>query len=339
MTLRLFSCACPKPGTRIADGNGLMRVLLVLALMLVALHADANTQMERCDWPAYKNPCKVPGGVYRALAPKGPGPHKTIIYLYGSTGHSKTVTDAAFFQQIVDRFGYALIVPGALDINYRGGSRDTGWTLRNGVQKTRDEIKFLKNVMKDASHRFALDTDNVLFLGQSRGGFLIWEIACHNPELGSAFAVHAGGYLGKLPSRCKRPVKFLQTHGVSDKVVAYNGMEDVSGTVDMPPVPQALKMMERTNGCAPGSDKPTGKAPNFARYTWTGCKPGGALELMLHNGGHDYPANWFQVAIDWFEDVNAGPDLLPLADPSKQGQTIRFTRPQTNSRFKKAPKP
>ncbi|MEM7176238.1 MAG: hypothetical protein AAF503_00920 [Pseudomonadota bacterium] len=322
-----------------------MRFLLLVALMLVALPAQAERAKERCGWPAYKEPCRVAGGIYRALAPKGPGPHKTVLYLYGSTGHSKEITDASFFQQIVDRFGYALVVPAALDINYRGGTTGSGWTLRNGVQKTRNEIKFLKTVMADATTRFGLDTDNVLIMGQSRGGFLIWEIACHNPELGSAFAVHAGGYLGKLPDRCKQPVKFLQTHGVQDEVVRFDGMDDVSGRVDMRPIPDALKMLERTNGCHRGPLEPTGRLKSYLRYSWSGCKYGGALELLTHKGGHYYPRDWFKVAIDWFEDVNAGPNVLPLADPSKRGKTIKFAKPKvnsgstpkSNSRFKKVP--
>ena len=309
--------------------------------------APAQDDTQRCDWPAFEQPCQVPGGVYRALAPRGPGPHKTILYLYGSTGHSREVTSARFFQQITERFGYALIVPGALDINYRGGLRDTGWTLRNGKQKTRDEITFLKNVIDDATYRFGIDTENMLIMGQSRGGFLIWEIACHNPEIGSAYAVHAGGYLGRLPSECQQPVKFLHTHGTRDTIVEYGGMENVSGNVDMRPIPEALRMLERTNNCDERSLGPTGELPNFARYTYSNCAQGSALELMIHQGGHDYPRNWIQVAIDWFEDVNSGPELLPTANPANQGQSIRFKSvgvgnrtgtTGTNSRFKSVPK-
>ncbi|MEM1276114.1 MAG: hypothetical protein AAGH74_06300 [Pseudomonadota bacterium] len=320
-------------------------ILSLWALLLLSTgSAQAQSDTQRCDWPAFEQPCQVAGGVYRALAPSGPGPHKTILYLYGSTGHSREVTSARFFQQITERFGYALIVPGALDIKYRGGITDTGWTLRNGRQKTRNEIAFLKTVIDDATYRFSIDTENLLVMGQSRGGFLIWEIACHNPEIGSAYAVHAGGYLGKLPARCKQPVKFLHTHGTRDQVVTYNGMENVSGNVDMPPIPAAMKMLERTNGCDPQSSEPTGQLPNFARYTYSGCAYGAALELMIHRGGHDYPANWIKTAIDWFEDVNAGPERLPTANPANRGKSITFKGVNsnrstgTNSRFKSVPK-
>ncbi|MEM9045979.1 MAG: hypothetical protein AAGC81_14915 [Pseudomonadota bacterium] len=325
-----------------------MRYLLLClfsALLLPASSTQSQDDTQRCDWPAFEKPCTVNGGVYRALAPRGPGPHRTILYLYGSTGHSREVTSARFFQQIVDRYGYALIVPGALDIQYRGGLKDTGWTLRNGKQKTRNEIAFLKNVIDDASHRFGVDTENMLVMGQSRGGFLIWELACHNPEIGSAYAVHAGGYLGRLPSRCQKPVKFLHTHGRLDGVVKYNGMEDVSGNVDMRPIPDALKMLERTNGCDERSLQPTGRLPNFDQYSYSNCAQGSALDLLIHAGGHDYPANWIKVAIDWFEDVNSGPELLPTANPENQGKSIKFKgvssrtdSTSTSSRFKSVPK-
>lgn len=292
---------------------------------------------EACDWPAFERPCLVEGGVYRALAPLAPGPHRTVVYLYGSTGHSRRITEASFFQQIVDRFGYALIVPGAKDILYRGGKPGTGWSLRNGRQKPRDDIAFIRNVLRDAEERFAIDRDNVLFMGQSHGGFLIWEIACHDPELGSAFAVHAGGYAGRMPERCKRPVRFLHTHGTRDKVVPYGGVPNVAGNADMASIDATLAVLERTNGCDPRAGQPMTAGPrNFARYSWSRCDRDGALELMLHRGGHNFPPNWFEVVIDWFERVNAGPSALPLADPGQRGKSIRFQKPGT-SRFKSVP--
>lgn len=315
--------------------GGLCAAVAILCLFTMGLPAHA-VDKERCDWPAFEKPCAVSGGVYRALAPKGRGPHKTVVYMYGSTGNSRDVTDARFFQQVVDRFGYALVVPAARDINYRGGVRSTGWSLRNARQKPRDEIAFLRNVLRDAEDRFGIDRDNILFMGQSHGGFMIWEIACHNPELGSAFAVHAGGYLGKLPQRCKRPVRFLHTHGERDKVVRFGGMKNVSGNVDMRPLREALAMLERTNGCDPYLPEPTGKTRSFTRFAWSGCSRESALELLMHKGGHNYPSEWFNVVIDWFEDVNSGPGQLPLATPKNQGKSIRF-RSTGKSGFKAAP--
>lgn len=317
-----------------------MRIVCFLAIAVIAALGLAPAQAQnkdRCDWPAFERPCEVPGGIYRAVAPKGAGPHKTVVYLYGSTGHSRDISEGAFFQQIVDRFGYALIVPAAKDINYRGGFRSTGWSLRHG-QRTRNEVQFIKEVLKDAEFRFAIDPENILFMGQSHGGFLIWELACHNPEIGSAFAVHAGGYLGPLPDRCEQPVKFLHTHGTKDRTVRLAGMRNVSGNSDMAPISKALAMLERTNNCDPRSDKPTGRTRSFQRYSWSGCDGDAALELMLHRGGHNFPAEWFKVAIDWFEDVNSGPGSIPLADPSRQGKSIRFKGAGQGGRFKKAKK-
>ncbi|MEL6479178.1 MAG: hypothetical protein AAFR17_17750, partial [Pseudomonadota bacterium] len=124
-----------------------------LAAVMGLAGAEPLSAKERCDWPAFEEPCRVKGGVYRALAPSGPGPHKTVVYLYGSTGLSNDVVEGAFFQQIVDRFGYALVVPAAKDVNYRDGTRGTGWALRH-QRPERDEPAFLRAMLKDAEERF-----------------------------------------------------------------------------------------------------------------------------------------------------------------------------------------
>ncbi|MEL6479776.1 MAG: hypothetical protein AAFR17_20810, partial [Pseudomonadota bacterium] len=176
----------------------------------------------------------------------------------------------------------------------------------------------------DAEPLLGVDRENILFMGQSRGGHLIWELACHNPELGSAWAVHAGGYNGPLPRRCKQPVKFLHAHGTADKIVRFGGMKNVGGGIDMPPLERSLALLRKTNGCDPRGESPTDTTGAFIRYQYSGCARDGALELMLHRGGHNYPRNWFEVAIDWFEAVNSGPGQLPVADPSQRGKSIRF---------------
>ncbi|MEM9046464.1 MAG: hypothetical protein AAGC81_17415 [Pseudomonadota bacterium] len=261
------------------------------------------------------------------------------MYLYGSTGHSRDVTSSQFFQRIVDQFGYALIVPGALDITYRGGLVDTGWTLRNGRQKTRDEVRFLKSVMSDAAQRFNLDTGKVLVMGQSRGGHLVWELACHNPEIGAAFVVHAGSYWGQMPRRCLRPVRFLHTHGLRDEIVGFQGRKDSRGRVQLNSVPNAMEVLRVTNGCQQRGRQPTSQVRNFDRYTYQNCSYGSALELMLHKGGHNYPSNWFQVVVDWFESTELKSTLGPTV--SSGGASPRFqssSSGKSNSRFKSVPK-
>ena len=46
-------------------------------------------------------------------------------------------------------------------------------------------------------------------------------------------------------------------------------------------------------------------ALGLERKRWTGCAPGSSLDLMLHDGGHTMPVDWFRAALDWFEEPPA----------------------------------
>jgi polyhydroxybutyrate depolymerase len=237
-----------------------------------------------------------------------------MVYLYGSGGHTVSVTSHPLFQStIVDR-GYLLIVPAALGMTYSGGIRDSGWSLRNEPRQARDEIAFLRQVLEDAARRFPVDRNRILIAGQSRGGFLTWEIACHAPELGSAFASHAGGYLGDLPRRCQRPVRLLETHGLSDDVVPMTRRARFSGGAALPALDESLGLMSRTNSCAAtGLGAEAADFFRFERRSWGGCLPGSSLDLMLHPGGHAMPWIWFRAILDWFEEPpTAAPENNPV---------------------------
>jgi polyhydroxybutyrate depolymerase len=278
-----------------------MRLLLAALLLLVpALAAAQARPVNPCNFNSTDAPCRLSDGVYRALIPQGPGPHPAVIYLYGSLGLSKQVTDAAFFRREVVRRGYALIVPAALDVTYRGNIEGTGWGRRaRAGEHPRDDLDFLRRVIRDAAVRHSIDRDRVIFAGQSDGAFMIWEIACHAPQMGAAFAVHAGSYGGPLPGRCTRPVRFLQAHGARDRTVPLDGIS-FGPVVAAAPVPEALDVMARTNRCARGPVE-AGRAHGFARQVWEGCAEGASLEYLEHGGGHSWPPRWLRAVLDWFE--------------------------------------
>lgn len=290
-------------------GGRLALALALLAASALAPAGPAGAQaraLNPCNYDSSDAPCRLSDGVYRVLVPEGPGPHPTVVYLYGSLGLSRQVTDAALFRREVLRRGYALIVPAALDVMYVGNERGTGWGRRaraNG--HPRDDLDFLRRVLRDASLRHNIDTGRVLFAGQSDGGFMIWEIACHTPELGAAFAVHAASYGGPLPERCKRPVRFLHTHGTRDDVVPAGGIRFGPVTAAAP-VPEALAMLARTNRCARGPEE-AGRLASFRHEVWEGCAEGASLEYLEHRGGHSWPAGWLTAVLDWFERTGAVP--------------------------------
>jgi len=308
-------------------------LLAVLALMLTALARPGPAQAAACDYTGFEQPCKVAGGIYRVLVPEGEGPFPVLVYLYGSGGHSVTITNHPIFQETIVSRGYMLVVPGALDMVYYGSIRDTGWALRNEPNTgPRDEIGFLRRVLDDVAQRFPIDRTRILIAGQSRGGFLTWEIACHAPELGSGFAVHAAGYLGPLPQRCQRPVRLLHTHGITDPIVPMSSRRVFSGGAPLPALTDSMAVIARTNGCREPQEADHSEFYGFERQSWPGCSRGSGLDLMLHAGGHMMPWIWFRAILDWFEETPAqGIAAKPVT------RTLGGNRPE--GIFKSPPKP
>ncbi|MFQ5566631.1 MAG: alpha/beta hydrolase family esterase, partial [Paracoccaceae bacterium] len=275
------------------------------------LPAPANAG--QCDYTGFDKPCAVQDGVYRALVPEGAGPFPVMVYLYGSGGQSASVTNHPLFDAAVVQRGYALIVPAALDMDYRRDLRLSGWSLRHEPGGRRDEALFISRVIDDVGRRFPIDRDRVLLAGQSRGAFLVWEIACHAPDLAAAFAAHAGGYLGNMPEECERPVRFLDSHGLADAIVPFAGEPVVSGGITMATPERSLDTLARTNRCAEAEPEDAGSRLGLRRKHWSGCAPGASLDLMLHDGGHVMPVDWFRAVLDWFEEPpEAAPEVAPL---------------------------
>lgn len=313
------------------SGRGGARLALAL-LALLALPAPG--QAAKCDYSGFERPCTVADGEYRVLVPEGEGPFPAMVYLYGSGGRSVTIATHPVFEMAVVQRGYALVVPSAREMTYRPGLRDTGWGLRSEPDQVRDEAAFLRAVIDDAARRFGLDRERILLAGQSRGGFLIWEIACHEPGLASAYAVHAGAYLGALPERCEAPVRFLHTHGLADQVVPFAGRRERPRWMRVSPVSESLALLARTSGCArtePGAPEPF---LGFARQGFGACAPGSRLDLMLHEGGHAMPARWFRAVFDWFEEpLPEAPEVAPVLRRIGEGLPGVAAEPGPAARF------
>lgn len=312
--------------------SGLTSLLTCCAIAVSIFLSATDPASANCEIGGREIACETRNGHYRIRKPPGPGPHPTVVYLYGSTGNSaETISSEGFVRAFVDR-GFAVIVPAALDKRYVGGLVDSGWFLRNSrARKKRDDTAFVAEVLADAEVRHRIDRNRVLIAGMSNGGFLTWEIACHNPQLAAAFAPVAAGYLGKMPDRCKRAVRLLHTHGRSDRVVPLDPEEPWrSGGARMTPLGVALDRIGRTGGCT-GRGTPQ-QFREYDRTKWDGCIRSASVEVLVHNGGHTIPLSWYSSVIDWFEQGLPG-----RVQDTQGGGTARFQGAggRDTSRFKR----
>ena len=140
----------------------------------------------------------------------------------------------------------------------------------------------------------------VLLAGFSRGGSMVWDIACQVPDFASAYAPLAGAFWDDLPEGCAAPVKLFHTHGWNDRTVPLEGRSFRDGAVVQGDVWASLKILRETNGCdARQPERNSFDGELWFRH-WTDCRDG-QIQLMLHKGGHGAPAGWANRMLDWFE--------------------------------------
>ena len=274
---------------------------ILAALAAIAVLAMAMPAQAYCERDSGADLCEIENGHYRIALPDAVAPYPTVVYLYGSMGNSGNLIRSRGFVDAFTSRGYAVIVPAGLNKTYVSGI-GSGWFLRNSrVPKERNDTEFVADVLADAELRYAIDRRKVLIAGMSNGGFLAWEIACHAPHLGAAYAPVGAGYMGKMPTQCVKPVRILHTHGRADKIVTVDGSGDrrVSGGARIMLLDKTIENIARSNGCvSPG--KPT-KFLDYDRTSWEGCPDDGSVDLLLHDGGHTIPSSWYGLVVDWFE--------------------------------------
>lgn len=273
----------------------LRRLVLLGAVLLSAGAARA------LDCGGDTRPCRIASGEYHIAVPDGwqGGPAVIFLHGYGGTG-AKVIRNTDLVKRFTGR-GYAVIAPTALP--WRDG-KPADWALRDGwLTYPRNDVRFIRDVLADAVARATLDPDRVLLTGFSRGGSMVWEVACLTPSLVRGYAPIAGGFWLPATGDCAGPVNMLHIHGFADKVVPLEGRRIENpefGSFTQADIWQGLKLWRSENGCPsnPASHEVTS---DFWRKRW-GCDTG-SLELVLHGGGHRLPKGWAGIVLDWFEGL------------------------------------
>ncbi len=275
----------------------IFRYMLISAMFLTAGQALA------LDCGSETEPCKIASGEYHIAVPAGwqGGPAVMYLHGYGSTG-SKIIRNKRFVGRFTER-GYAVIAPTALPWHQ---NKPTDWAVRDGWNTyPRADVRFFRDVMADAAVHAQVDPERVLLSGFSRGGSMVWEVACLAPDFAHAYAPVSGGFWLPATEDCIGPVHMLHTHGFADKLVPLEGRtwhnDEFDVTVSQADIWEGLKLWRRENECPNNAVKHDVKDGNW-RKRWS-CGQG-SLELVLHKRGHTLPKNWTSIVLDWFENLD-----------------------------------
>lgn len=244
------------------------------------------------------DPCQIANGTYHILLPdgaSGPVPAVMILHGYGADGEG-FIRNTGLTSAMLDR-GYAVIAP---DGQLRQSGQGRSWDFHPDRPTTRDETAFLIAVAGDAATRHGVDRDGILLAGFSIGGSMTTYLACQAPYAFAAYAPVAGSFWRPHPGACAGPVRLFHTHGTADGTVPLTGRairpDFVQGNVF-----EAMQIWRQTNSCTtPAADQITPQGI-YTIQRWTDCQPGTDLRFALHDGGHNIPKGWAQMAMDWFE--------------------------------------
>ena len=245
--------------------------------------------------------CEVANGEYRIALPEGVDRPPTLIWLHGWGGSANGVMkNRGMISKLAER-GFALIAPDGRITSKKWKNKN--WAVRDGRPYERDDIEFLREIVAHAVAHHGIDRERILLSGFSRGGSMVWDVACHDPGLARAYAPVAGAFWEPMTERCNAPVDLFHTHGWADRTVPLEGRPLANGTLIQGDVFQSLFILRAANGC--GNRQPD-EAPIDAdtavlQRSWTDCSGGRQIDFMLHPGGHSIPKGWLDRTLDWFE--------------------------------------
>ncbi len=263
-------------------------------LTTIGLLAPGTVSAQQCGQA--ETPCKIPLGTYHVLSPADVKIRGAVVLLHGGGGTGKGLLKTNMAKQAVKN-GFVFVAPNGFHPTARFKNN---WAVRaKNFGHELDDIKFLNSVMNNVSKKFGVDRTRFLLAGFSRGGSMVWDIACHAPKSARAYAASAGAFWDDLPEKCSGPVDLFHTHGWNDRTVPLEGRPLFGGDVAQGDVWQSLKILRASNGCQ-NRQPASSKIENGQWWRhWTDCKSG-QIDLMLHDGAHGTPTNWADVTLKWF---------------------------------------
>lgn len=255
--------------------------------------------------------------------PSHPAP--LLIGLHGYSGSGAQYEAYLHLSEVARERGYLSAFPDGTtnrsDLRFWNATDACCDFDRSGV----DDVGYLAGVIREIQAKLAVDPKRIDVIGHSNGGFMAYAMACTHADTIAAI-VSLAGAMSASPATCvpTAPVAVLQIHGTADDVIAFDG-----GTIQTHQIPG---MSSAATQPYPGAEA---SAADWAAYDgcsskqvldqrldidahledaglpdetsvtrWTGCRPGGAVELWTIKDGVHSPslsASFPQDVIDFFD--------------------------------------
>ena len=221
------------------------------------------------------------------------------------------------------------------NIRYLKFKTDSGWYFYN-VDRVkysrgrpefellgRDEIQNLRNVLAHAAEEYGIDPEPVLVIGLGHGGSLVWQIACHAPNLGQILAPVGGAFWREIPENCEPGAHLVHTHHRESAFWPLEGAKGNKKRYARTSIYRNLDMLLRENRCTAGATTDRNNDLGLSQTTWEDCPGGGPVELMVLDDAFAFQTWWLDGMLDRVERTDTErPPEAPEA-PLETGPVVK----------------
>ena len=162
-----------------------------------------------------------------------------VLVLHGYGGNAEGYCPAML--DVAEREGFAVCYPQGEKDAKGMPCWNVGYDVQHGLK--RDDVGFVKALVKHIRKKHGIGKDNVFMSGMSNGGEMTYFMAYRHPELFNAFASIAGLTMewAYKAWKAKQPVPLMEVHGTADKTSMWEGdPQDTGGWGPYIAVPAAV---------------------------------------------------------------------------------------------------
>lgn len=145
-------------------------------------------------------------------APSGLQPNSPLLLsLHGMNQDIAYQQNQTKWELVAKENGFVVVYPGGIN---------NSWDIMGNR-----DIDFILAIIEEMYDRYAIDRNRVYLSGFSMGGMMTYHAATKIADKIAAFAPVSGYLMGGPNTNSSRPIPIIHTHGTTDDVVSYSGVQ------------------------------------------------------------------------------------------------------------------
>lgn len=209
----------------------LILILILILLMALAAHAKRDRKKQsRGAETLVEYKISHEGRNRTSLIYLPPGytekePLPLVLVFHGGGGNAKSIAKKTQMHKLAAIHNFIVAYPNGTGRAWRkrlswnaGSVPAVGYAEKNGV----DDVGFIRKLLNNLSQEYKIDPKRIYSTGFSKGGMLVYRLAC---ELSNRIAAIAPVAASMTFSECRpaEPVSVLAIHGTKDENVPREG--------------------------------------------------------------------------------------------------------------------